>query len=155
MPTLPTAKMATEFPLTLIGPFGVPNIAASQTAAAAKLNANDATTGTSKVVDIPMPYAGSIVGVIYCMDTNVTHVALSVTPTINGTAITTPAQLVAVAATVTARKFSALVDAQQTGARFKALDALGLFYTTSGAFTPSASNDLQAWLVVQFEAVQN
>lgn len=133
--------------------FGLSQVPISQTAVALKMNVNAATSGSMNLTGFPAQFAGSIVGVSVVLTANKTAGVLTVTPTINGTAITTPAPLVAVAVANTTLKTVANTDAQQTGARFNAGDLLGVKLTSDGSLAPT-TNDCLVFLTVLYENVQ-
>lgn len=138
----------------LIGPFGVAAIALSQAAVAMKFGVNDATTGSNLNTGMPMPYAGSIVGIVEVMNTNKTAGVLGISPTINGTEIGSTIPLYRQAMANTALKVTKNVDGGQPGLRFNAGDVIGAKITTDGSFAPSASADILCWLMVMFEQFQ-
>lgn len=135
----------------LIG-WGQPNVAISQTAVALKTFTNAATTGALDVTDIVAPWAGSIVGISYNLETNKTAGALSLSPTINGTEVASTNVLYRVAMANTTRTAHKIVDGQSTGLRFAAGDQLGFKLTTDGSFAPTTA-DLMAIMYVVFEFV--
>jgi hypothetical protein len=134
-------------------PFSQAAVAASQTAIALKTNVNDATSGSLNITGVPMPAAGSIVGISAVLTANKTAGNFNLTPTLNGSAITTPSTLVSVPIATSALKVSKLVDAQQIGARFNAGDLIGVKLTTDGSYAPT-TNDLYVLVFVLFENVQ-
>jgi hypothetical protein len=152
MPNLANDEIASGYVLTSL-PFGQAQAGASQAAVALKLNVNAATSGSLNITGVPALLAGSIVGITVIMTANKTAGAMSYTPTINGTAITTPASLVAVAMANATKQINVAVDAQQAGARFKAGDLLGVKITTDGSYAPT-TNDVFVLLHVMYEAVQ-
>ena len=134
--------------------FAVSQLAASQAAVALKRNVNAATSGALNITSVVAPFAGSIIGVRLNSTANKTAGVATVTPTINGTAITAPTSLVAVAWANSSLKKNQQVDAQQTGARFNAGDLIGVKITTDGSFTPT-TNDVEVIIDVLYEGVQN
>ncbi len=155
MPTLPTTyELSTFQPQALA--FGVSQLAASQSAVAAKINVNAATSGAMNVTSYSFAFPGWIVGVRMNMTANKTAGVFTVTPTINGTALTTaggaPGALVAAAVANTTKTLNVNVDAGYSGCTFKAGDLIGLKYTTDGSYTPT-TNDVLFWVdVVLFTA---
>ncbi len=152
MPSLANDNIAAGYwPQLFI--FAAAQVGISQAAVALKLNVNAATGGALNLTGIPAPLAGSIVGLTAVLTANKTAGVMTLTPTINGTAIATPAALVAVAVANATLQKVATVDAQQVGARFKAGDLLGVKLTTDAAYAP-ITNDLYVQLLVVFENVQ-
>lgn len=154
MPGYPSDPFASQLPQALLGPWGAASLAISQAQVALKLGVNDATTGTNQNTDIQAPFAGSIVGIYYQLNTNKTAGALSVSPTINGTEIASTVPLYRTAMGNTIRKASKAADGGTPGLRFNAGDFLGAKVTTDGSFAPAGSADLHVYLVVVFEQVQ-
>lgn len=150
MPSLPSVPEMSEYHRDKID-FGQAAIAKSQTAVALKLNVNEATTGSMNITGVPAQFDGSIVGLTVILSTNKTAGVMTFTPTINGTAITTPAALTAVAMGNAVKQVVANADAQQPGARFKQGDLLGIKMTTDGSYAPDGTADGVAWLHVVYE----
>lgn len=153
MPNIPTEPVAAAFQQEHFS-FAVSQLAISQNAVALKRNVNAATSGALNITSVVAQFAGSIVGVRLNSTANKTAGAASVTPTINGTAISTPASLVAVAWVNATLKINKQVDAQQVGARFNAGDLIGVKITTDGSYAPT-TNDVEVIVDVVYENVQN
>jgi hypothetical protein len=147
---LPSVKVATEYPLQKYI-FSQPQVAASQTGVALKTVTTPATSGSLNIVGVPMPFAGNVVGVGASLTTTATTGTISVTPTINTTALAAGTGLAAVA--ITTKSAYKTVSARTIGAHFNAGDILGCNITTGGTYAPTTS-DLQVDVYVVFEGVQ-
>lgn len=150
MPRIPTEFSASAF----IGdsmPFASSQVAINQSAVALKLNVNTATNGSLNITGIPARFKGSIVGIRIVLTANKTAGTMTFTPTINGTAITTPASLVNVAVANATSKTNTQVDAQQIP--FAAGDLIGVKMTTDGSYAPT-TNDVYVLIDVEYEGVQ-
>lgn len=152
MPSLANDNIAAGYWPHMLS-FAAAQVAINQAAVALKLNVNAATSGALNLTGLPAPFAGSIVGLTAVLTANKTAGVMTLTPTINGTAITTPASLVAVAVANATLQKVVTTDAQQVGARFKAGDLLGVKLTTDAAYLP-ITNDLYVQLLIVFEGVQ-
>lgn len=152
MPNLPSNPLATMYPLASYT-FAQSQSGANQSAVALKLNVNTATNGSLNITGVAMPFAGSIVGVTANLTANKTAGSMTLTPTINGTALSAPAVLVNVAVANSASKKVTMTDAQQTGARFAAGDLVGVKLTTDGSYAPT-TNDLYVTVYAVFDGVQ-
>ena len=134
--------------------FAVASVAQSQTAVAMKVNVNDATSGSLKPLGFVAQHDGSIVGMTISLDVIKTAGVLTATPTINTTAITKPAALVAAALGNTVKVAVVNTDGQQIGARFKSGDIIGVKYTSDGSLLPNGSADLLIEVEIVYEGVQ-
>jgi len=150
MPNLPADYDLATYQLQRI-PFSISQLGASQTAIALKMNANAATSGALNVLGLPMPFAGSIVAVSISMTANKTAGVLSITPTINTTAITNPSALTAAVVANTTKTMYAVADAYSgASARFKAGDIIGCKLTSDGSYAPT-TNDVyvEVWVMLE------
>jgi len=152
MPNIPNDGMASAFSEEYFS-FGQSQAAASQSAVALKRNVNAATSGSLNITGVPMPHAGSIVGVTIATSANKTAGVATVTPTINGTAIAAATGLAAVALANAAAKKVQFIDAQVAGARFQQGDLLGVKLTTDGSYLPTTL-DWEVIVYVEFEGLQ-
>lgn len=152
MPSLVNDGMASGYSEEYYS-FGQSQAAASQSAVALKRNVNAATGGSLNITGVPMPHAGSIVGVTIATSANKTAGVATVTPTINGTALAAATGLAAVALANAAAKKVQTIDAQVAGARFNQGDLLGVKLTTDGSYLPTTL-DWEVIVYVEFEGLQ-
>ncbi len=154
MPNLVSESIFAQFMAVTLD-FDQANVAISQTAVALKMNAgfNATVVNALDVVGMTALANGSIFGLTIQTDTNKTAGVLTVTPTINGTAIAAPAALVAVPLVNATQKAFVLTAGQQAGARFVAGDLIGVKMTTDGSFAPTTM-DIRVRLFVVYEFVQ-
>src|SRR5260221_6605395 len=111
---LPSDPIASQFTLQSL-PFAQSQSGISQAAVALKLMVTAAASVSLNITSIPALFAGSIVAIAPVLTANKTAGSMTFTPTINGTAITTPIGLVNVALPNAALKVTKVVDAQQVG----------------------------------------
>lgn len=149
---LPENFGQTPFPTETLS-FAVSQMPISQTDVAMKRNVNAATSGALNITSVVARYNGSIVGIRLNSTANKTAGVMSVTPTINGTKITAPAQFVAALWANATLKINLQGLAQQPGARFNAGDLIGVKYTTDGSFAPT-TNDVEVDIDIVYEGVQ-
>ena len=152
MPSLPNDGMASAYPLKYFS-YGQAQSAASQSAVALKLNVNAATSGSLNITEIPMPFAGSIVGITAALTANKTAGVMTFAPTINGTALASGTGLSAVAMANATKGINKMIDANVSGARFAAGDTVGVKLTTDGSYAPT-TNDLYVMVWVVFDKAQ-
>src|SRR5262249_43627386 len=155
MPNIVSISAAPQFVPTRFS-FAQAAVPASQNNVALKIVATDAASGAINLTDYVLPFAGSIYAIGYRLSAAVSAGTLTLTPTINGTAITATG-LILSAVNDTFRY--AQIDAQTLSARFAAPlskitpNRLGCLITTSGTWSPTTS-DLWVDLYVIYENVQ-
>jgi len=156
MPQLLSIPQVTQFIPTRFS-FAQAKVTASQTGVQLNTAATDATSGTLALVDYVLPFPGSIYAIAYRFSAAITGGNLTLTPTINGTALTLASIILS---SVTDQNRFNQIEGQVNGARFAApaskttANRLGCQLTTPAGFLPTGSADLWVDIYVLFEGVQ-
>ena len=133
--------------------FAQPSVIASQAAVALKTTATDAASGTLNISDYVMPFAASIISVTGRIAAIPTAGTLTLTPTINGTAVVpAAASLSLTTPSFVTNKFTPQVDSRTSGLRLNAGGLLGCTVTTSAGYLPVTS-DMEVVIYVLFEVI--
>ena len=160
MPQVPSVFSASTFSLRQ-SMFGVAVATASMVSVPLKTSLTPATGGTLAIVGYNMPFSGSLVAVSWSWSSALTAGTFSLTPTINGAAITNAGLL------LNALPFSAAnaqygllkIDGQSANARWispaygSVPNRIGVNLTTSAGITWAGTSDLQIELLVLYDGV--
>ena len=160
MPQLPSTFSASTFSMRQTM-FGAATATASMASVPLKTMVTDAASGSLTILGYNMLFSGSLVAVSWSWSSALTAGTFSLTPTINGAAITNAGLL------LNALPFSAAnaqygflkIDGQSANARWiaPAYNAapirVGVNLTTSAGITWAGAADLQVELVVMYDGV--
>ena len=154
MPRLQGAPLWDQYVLRAYG-FQQHNVAINQAQVALQRNVNDATSGSLLNVGVPAINSGYIVGITANLLAVITHVTLSLSPTIAGTEVVSTSTLYRVSmAVATPSIISQMVDWGDSTLRFAKGQLLGMKITTDAALLPAGSADLDAELWVMYDPVE-
>jgi hypothetical protein len=154
MPRLQGVAMWDQYVLRAYG-FAVHNLAISQTALVLKRGVNDATTGALLNVGVPAINSGYIVGITANLLAVITHVTLSLSPSIAAAEVASTSTLYRQGmAVATPSIINAFVDWGDSTLRFAKGQLLGMMVTTDAAFLPNGTADLDAELWVMYDPVE-
>jgi hypothetical protein len=143
---LPSVYNTVEYPLVKVK-FFYPKLAQGQAATAMFSAGTDATSGTLAVQTESQPFGGWIVGFAVDLSTAVTAGTMTLTPTINGVAITAANYI----KTFSGSGQRAIVPPALTtdGApTFTSGQCLGCNIASNGSYTPNGTNDITVTMYV-------